>query len=768
MYVIDEGQENKEILKRYKALLKECKSNIDQSDKILIRRAFHMAVTAHKGVRRKSGEPYVYHPIEVAHIAASEIGLGGTSIVCALLHDVVEDTDYTISDIKQMFNEKIAKIVDGLTKLSDIFDKNKSISIQAENYKKMLLTLSEDVRVILIKLADRLHNMRTLDALPLEKQLRVSYETTYLFAPLAHRLGLYNIKSEMEDLAFKYIEPEIYNDVMQKIEETGKERDKLIENFINSIKPSLDKIGVPYNIFHRLKSAKSIWDKMQKKQIPFEEVYDLFAIRIILSSKRLADEKSDCYQVLAALYELYKPNSDRFRDWLAIPKANGYESLHTTLMFKNEDTGKAAWIEVQIRTERMNQIAERGYAAHWKYKKGEKTYENSGIDRWLDRIRDILQDDRENALDFLDNIESTIKSEDIYVFTPKGELKSLPAGATVLDFAYSIHSDIGDQCISAKVNNKLVPINHPLKNLDQVEIINSGKQHPKPDWIGYVVTTRAKQSIKIALNEAKRKSASEGRTILARKFRTLSLSIENKTINRFIKFLNKKYGEKIFNNAQDVFIGTYNGKITTQDLREFARQIRNPLFIPGLRLGQKREKKKITELTPLREKTTDDSLVLFGNNMDRMDYTLANCCNPIPGDKIFGYINLTKKIVTVHRSNCPNAQNMLSKYAYRVIKARWSSNKEGQFLSGIQVSGLDKMGMVNNLTQVITKELNVNMQSISLESVKGLYEGYIMLYVADKRHLDKLIRKLERMDGINSVKRIERKVEDISIEKDNA
>lgn len=752
MYIIDEEKENKEILKRYKALLKVCKPNIDQEDKVLIRRAYNLAVNAHKGVRRKSGEPYVYHPIEVAHIAAAEIGLGGTSVICALLHDVVEDTDYTISDIKQMFNEKIARIVNGLTKLSDIFDKNKSISIQAENYKKMLLTLSDDVRVILIKLADRLHNMRTLDALPHEKQLRVSYETTYLFAPLAHRLGLYNIKSEMEDLAFRYIEPEIYADITNKIEKTEKERDKLIENFINSIRPSIDRLNIPYTISHRLKSAKSIWDKMQKKQIPFEEVYDLFAIRIILSSKALADEKSDCYQVLAALYELYKPNTERFRDWLAIPKANGYESLHTTLMFKNQDTGKAAWIEVQIRTERMNQIAERGYAAHWKYKKGGQDVKVSGLDQWLDRIRDILQDDKENALDFLDTIETSLKNEDIYVFTPKGDLKSLPVGGTVLDFAYSIHSDIGNQCISAKVNNKLVPIFHPLKNLDQVEIINSNKQYPKHDWLNNVVTTKARQAIKISLNEAKRKAATEGRAMLARKFKSLALTIDDKTISRFIKFLNKRHTDINFKNNQDVFIGVYNGSVKTADLKDFVRQVRNPLYLPGLIRSSKKEKDKTVTETP--EK---DAVLLFGNNMDRMDYALATCCNPIPGDKVFGYVSLNKKTISVHRSNCSNAQNMLSKYAYRIIKARWSSNKEGQFLSGVIISGIDKVGMINNLTEVISKELNVNIQSLSFESFKGLYEGYLMVYVTDKKHLDRLIKIIEKMDGINRVKRIDSK-----------
>jgi len=753
MYIIDEEKENREILNQYKALLKVCRPNIDNTDKILIRRAFNLAVSAHKGVRRKSGEPYVYHPIAVAHIAASEIGLGGTSVICSLLHDVVEDTHYTVTDIKDMFNEKVAKIVDGLTKLSDIFDKNKSISIQAENYKKMLLTLSDDVRVILIKLADRLHNMRTLDSLPHDKQLRVSYETTFLFAPLAHRLGLYNIKSEMEDLAFKYIEPEIYTEILSKIESTEKERDQLIQNFINSIKPSIDAIGVPYVISHRLKTVKSIWDKMQKKQIPFEEVYDLFAIRVILNSKSLTDEKSDCYQVLAALYNSYKPNTERFRDWLAIPKANGYESLHTTLMYRNEATSRAAWIEVQIRTARMNEIAEKGYAAHWKYKKGDENIEVSGLDKWLDRIREILHDDREDALDFLDNIEETLKSEEIYVFTPKGELKSLPSGATVLDFAYSVHSDIGDRCISAKVNNKLVPIFQILKNADQIEIITSNKQKPKADWHNHVITSKAKQAIRMALNEERRKAIEEGKEILERKFKNLSLNKDDRTLNKLTKYLKLK-------NLQDVFIGLTDGTIETAMLKDFAKAVKNPLNI----MSGRRRKSDVPDKT-LVKTSAETTEVLFGNNIDRMDYLLATCCNPIPGDKIFGYVNLVKKTINVHRSNCPNAQNMLSKYAYRIIKARWSSNKEGQFLSGIVVTGVDEPGIVYKLTEVISKELGVNMQSVSFESVNGLFEGYIMLYVNDTEHLDQLIKIIERRKDVTSVKRIRSKVADLLLDK---
>ena len=740
MYVIDIDTENREILTRYRALLKVCRPNIDKNDKLMIRKAFNLAVKAHKDMRRQTGEPYIYHPIAVAQISASEIGLGGTSVVCALLHDVVEDTDYTINDMKELFGEKVAKIVDGLTKLSGIFDKS-SGNLQAENYKKMLLTLSDDVRVILIKLADRLHNMRTLEGLPHEKQLRVSYETTYLFAPLAHRLGFYNIKSEMEDIAFRYTEPELYNDIKEKIEATEKERDKLIHGFISSIKPSLDNTGINYKIYHRLKSVKSIYDKMQKKKIPFEEVYDLFAIRIITDTKNLADEMKDCFAMLAAIYNLYTPNQDRFRDWLSIPKANGYESLHTTVMYKNDEERKAAWVEVQIRTTRMNEIAEKGYAAHWKYKNTDQIKENR-IDEWLNKVRDILHSEEENALDFLDNVQNTLVNEEIYVFTPRGELKNLPVNATVLDFAYSVHSKIGDKCISAKVNNKLVPIYYKLRSGDQVEIITSNKQSPKLDWLKNVVSAKAVQRIKASLNEEKKKVAEEGKEILQRKLKNLDLPANPEHINKMVTYFKLK-------SAQDLFINIASAKISMSGIKEFVETEKNNFFHRIQRLLKKPEEVEVFE--PKKE----SSILLFGDKMETLDYSLAPCCNPIPGDSVFGFISTTEKGIKIHRSNCPNAENLHSKYAYRIIKARWTNNQAGQFLSGILISGFDTMGLVNSVTEVISKELNVNMHSINVESNnEGSFEGRIMLYVNDRKHLDELIKKLKKLEGIKNIHRI--------------
>ncbi|OQA00562.1 MAG: GTP pyrophosphokinase [Bacteroidetes bacterium ADurb.Bin408] len=740
MYIIDTELEKKEILKRYRALLKVCRPNIDKNDKLMIRKAFNLAVEAHKDMRRQTGEPYVYHPIAVAHICTNEIGLGGTSVICALLHDVVEDTDYKLIDIQELFGEKVARIVDGLTKLKGIFDKGTG-NLQAENYKKMLLTLSDDVRVILIKLADRLHNMRTLEGLPHEKQLRVSYETTYLFAPLAHRLGFYNIKSEMEDIAFRYTEPEIYNDIKEKIEATEKERDKLIQNFINSIKPSLDATGIPYKIFHRLKSVRSIYDKMQKKKIPFEEVYDLFAIRIITESNTMEDEMRDCFSMLAAIYTLYKPNQERFRDWLSIPKANGYESLHTTVMYTDDVNKKAVWIEVQIRTTRMNEIAEKGYAAHWKYKSNTELSKESRIEEWLNKVRDILHSESENAMEILESVQTTLVNEEIYVFTPKGELKSLPVKSTVIDFAYSIHSAIGDKCISAKVNKKLVPIYHVLHNGDQVEIITSNKQTPKIDWLQHVVTAKAQQRIKNALNEEKKKIAEEGKEILARKLNNLDVNINQERVNKMVSYFNLK-------SAQELFINIASAKISMAGIKEFVEKERNNFFRRILRIRPKIQSQEDFK------SQKESSILLFGDKLESFDYELSNCCNPIPGDSVFGFISNTEKGIKVHRTNCPNAENLHSKFAYRVIKARWTNNRAGQFLSGILISGFDAMGLVNNITSVISKELNVNIHSINFETSEGAFEGRIMLYVADRKHLDELIKKLKKLEGVKNIQRI--------------
>lgn len=745
MLEIKAEKERAEILKRYRNLLRICKPHTSQEDKRLIRKAFNLAVEAHKDMRRKSGEPYIYHPIAVAQIATSEIGLGTTSVVCALLHDVVEDTDYTLADIRGLFGEKVARIIDGLTKISEIFDHN-SPSIQAENFRKMLLTLSDDVRVIIIKLADRLHNMRTLDAMPHQKQLKVSYETLYLFAPLAHRLGLYSIKSELEDLALKYIEPEIYANIAQRIKETEQERAKFIEQFIDPINKEMTRQGITYSIQHRTKSVNSIWEKMKKKEIPFEEIYDLFAIRIIIDTP-LDTEKSECWKVYSIVTDFYRPNPDRLRDWISNPKANGYESLHTTVM-----SSSGQWVEVQIRSKRMDEIAEKGYAAHWKYK--ETGNPESGLDEWLKKIRELLKSDEANALDFLDDFKLNLFSDEIFIFTPKGELKTLPINSTALDFAYNIHSKIGDSCIGAKVNHKLVPLNHRLKSGDQVEIITSGKQKPKEDWLNYVITAKAKARIKSSLKEDKRKIADEGKEILMRKFRQLKMEFTTPTITKLLNFYK-------IPNSLELYYQVAIGKIGLREIKAFNEKDKGKwlkyLTSPFSRLAGKDKTDPVKHTSPditSLLKNKPDTL-LIGDNMEKLQYTLSPCCNPIPGDDVFGFVTINEGI-KIHRNGCPNAVNMLSRYAYRTIKAKWTNNESLAFLAGIKIIGIDKVGIVNNITKVISNDLNLNIRSISVDTDTGTFEGTVMVYVNDTKHLNDLIQNLKKVEGVQQIFRIDK------------
>ncbi|MFH0867670.1 MAG: bifunctional (p)ppGpp synthetase/guanosine-3',5'-bis(diphosphate) 3'-pyrophosphohydrolase [Bacteroidota bacterium] len=745
MQEINAEKERLEIIKRYRNLLKACKPYTSQEDKKLIRKAFNLAVEAHKDMRRKTGEPYIYHPIAVAHISTAEIGLGTTSVICALLHDVVEDTDYTLADIRGLFGEKVARIIDGLTKISEIFDHN-SPSIQAENFRKMLLTLSDDVRVIIIKLADRLHNMRTLDAMPSQKQLKISYETLYLFAPLAHRLGLYAIKSELEDLSLKYTEPEIYQNISLKIKETEKERFKFINHFINPIKKEMSRQEINFSVQYRTKSIHSIWEKMKKKEIPFEEIYDLFAIRIIIDTP--ADiEKSECWKAYSIVTDFYRPNPDRLRDWISNPKANGYESLHTTVMGSS-----GQWVEVQIRSVRMDEIAEKGYAAHWKYK--ETGNPESGLDEWLKKIRELLKSDEANALDFLDDFKLNLFSDEIFIFTPKGDLKTLPIHSTALDFAYNIHSKIGDSCIGAKVNHKLVPLNHRLKSGDQVEIITSGKQKPKEDWLNYVITAKAKSRIKSALKEDKRKVADEGKEILMRKFKQLKLEFNNPTIGKLLNFYK-------IPNSLELFYEVAIGKIGLREIKAFQEKDKGKwlkyLTSPFSRLAGKEKADPVKHTTPNISnilKNKSDAL-LIGDNMEKLDYILSPCCNPIPGDDVFGFVTITEGI-KIHRTGCPNAVNMLSKYAYRTIKAKWTNNESLAFLAGIKIIGIDKVGIVNNITKVISNDLNLNIRSISVDSDAGTFEGTVMLYVNDTKHLNNLIQNLRKVEGVQQIFRIDK------------
>jgi GTP diphosphokinase / guanosine-3',5'-bis(diphosphate) 3'-diphosphatase len=728
---IDTETEKKEILKRYRNLLKVCKPSMDKADKKAIRLAFNTAMEAHKEMRRKSGEPYIYHPIAVAQIVAEEIGLGPTAIVAALLHDTVEDTDMTLTDIERLFGEKVSKIIDGLTKISGVFDQTSSL--QAENFRKMLLTLSDDVRVILIKLADRLHNMRTLDSMPRDKQLKIASETSYLYAPLAHRLGLYNIKTELDDLAMKYTEPEMYRAIAQKLQQTKRERNKFINEFIEPIKDELNKQGFRFEIKGRSKSIHSIRNKMRKQGVPFEEIYDLFAIRIIIDTP-YEKEKADCWKVYSIITDNYVPSPERLRDWISTPKANGYESLHTTVMGP-----KGKWVEVQIRTRRMDEIAEKGYAAHWKYK--ESSAAESALDEWIHKIREMLENPESNALDFIDDFKLNLFADEIFVFTPMGELRTLPAGATALDFAFDIHTDIGYKCIGAKVNHKLVPLSHKLNSGDQVEIITSSKQKPKEDWISFVVTAKAKSRIKGALKEEKRKAADEGKELLERKFKHLKIPFNTSNVNELLAHFR-------IPNSQELYYRIAVGAIDVKDLKDFVvekGQIKS-------RSPRKVEDQPFDKLVKDIRGTSD--MLIIGDNMDKIDYKLSPCCSPIPGDDVFGFITINDGI-KIHRTNCPNAIQLMSNYAYRIVKAKWFNQKEIAFLAGIRLTGIDDVGVVNSITKVISNELKVNMRSISIDSNDGIFEGTIMLFVHDTDHLTTLTKKLQQVNGVLTVSRID-------------
>ena len=736
--VIDLEVEKNEILKRYGALLRACKSTLEKGDKRMIRKAFDMALESHAAMRRKSGEPYIYHPIAVAQIAAEEIGLGTTSIVCALLHDVVEDTDVTLEDIEREFGKKVAMIIDGLTKISGVFDTNSSL--QAENFRKMLLTLADDVRVILIKLADRLHNMRTMEFMPRDKQLKLSSETIYLYAPLAHRLGLYAIKSELEDLSMKYMERETYQFIKNKLNEKKAEREKFIRDFIEPVKKVIEGQGLTADVFGRPKSIHSIWNKMKKKAIPFEEVYDLFAIRIILDSTP-EHEKADCWKAYSIVTDQYRPNPDRLRDWISSPKANGYESLHTTVMGP-----RGQWVEVQIRTKRMNEIAEKGFAAHWKYKESST---DSGLDQWVQKVRDLLKNPDSNALDFLDDFKMNLFSDEIFIFTPKGALIQLPLNATALDFAFEIHTDVGASCIGAKVNHKLVPLSHKLQNGDQVEIITSSKQVPKEDWLNFVVTAKAKAKIKSALKEEKRKIAETGKEILERKMKSLKITYNSENIHKLSYYFK-------LSSTLDLFYDVARGVIDMKDLKDYQASEKIIENKPQDKIETDQLQSLIKNL-----KAKDSDMLLIGEDMQKIDYKLANCCNPIPGDDVFGFVTVSDGI-KIHRTNCPNAAKLMANYGYRIVKARWTNQQELAFLTGLRITGIDDVGLINQLTTVISNDFKVNMRSITVDSDNGIFEGSIMVYVNDTQHLDNLIKKLKLVKGVTSVTRFDTMVEKVS------
>ena len=731
--VIDVEAEKKEILKRYRALLRACRRTLEKGDKLLIRKAFDIALEAHKNMRRKSGEPYIYHPIAVAHICAEEIGLGTTSVVCALLHDVVEDTDLTLDDIQRLFGDKEAKIIDGLTKISGVFDQGSSL--QAENFRKMLLTLSDDVRVILIKLADRLHNMRTLDSMQRDKQLKIASETLYLYAPLAHRLGLNAIKTEMEDLGLKYTEPNLFNNIEQRLKDTEPERKKFITKFIVPIKEILEEQGLQAKIIGRPKSIFSIHNKIKHKGVPFEEIYDIFAIRIIIDTPA-EREKADCWRVYSIVTDFYHPSPDRLRDWISTPTANGYESLHTTVMGPE---GK--WVEVQIRTVRMDELAEKGYAAHWKYK---DSANETQLDDWIRKIREILESPEENALEFLDDFKLNLFAEEIFAFTPKGEMKTLPINATALDFAFEIHTQVGEKCIGAKVNHKLVPLSYKLKSGDQVEVLTSNKQTPKEDWLGYVVTARAKAKIKLALKEEKRKVAEEGREMLQRKFNHLKIDFTIQNINDLATYFKLP-------SSQELFYRVAVGNISIKHLKDFHQEHGKIVHKSGS-IKKHDNSQSLEQLVEAARGKSD--MLVIGENLQKIDYKLSPCCTPIPGDDVFGFITINEGI-KIHRVNCPNAVQLLSNYAYRVVKAKWTSQELISFLSGIKITGIDEVGIVNNITTIISNELNVNMRSISFDTNDGTFEGTVMVFVHDTNHLTELMKKLKKVNGVLSVSRVD-------------
>jgi guanosine-3',5'-bis(diphosphate) 3'-pyrophosphohydrolase len=734
---IDLEKERKEILNAFKGLLRATK-NRSREDTQLIRKAFDVAVDAHRDVRRKSGEPYIYHPIAVARICAEEMGLGATAIACALLHDTVEDTHITLQDIEDLFGAKARLIIDGLTKIPEVFDEN--ASIQAENFRKMILTISDDIRVVLIKLADRLHNMRTLGSMRSDNQLKIASETKFLYAPLAHRLGLYSVKSELEDLALMYSEPEMYGKIETSLKSTKDVRNRFIRRFVHPIKEALLQEGYEFDVKARTKSISSIWRKMNNKGIPFEEIYDVFAIRIIVDTPQEL-EKSNCWRIYSIVTDFYQPNPDRLRDWISTPRANGYESLHTTVM-----SPQGKWVEVQIRSKRMDEIAEKGLAAHYKYK--ESKNEESKFDRWIAEIRDLMDNADSNAMDFVNEFKLNLFADEIYVFTPKGELRVLPIGSTILDFAYDIHTDIGDRCIGAKVNNRLVPLSYQLNSGDQLEIITSSKQKPNDEWLRFVVSARAKQKIKSSLNEVRKSIASDGKEILERKLKQFNIRFSPENIS----FLEKFFG---LASTTEFYFRIAKGKLDLSRLREIENNGGTLQF--DKKLGQNKDRHE-NEIIPKINKKEDT--IIIGQDFKNIQYQMARCCNPIPGDDVFGFITMSEGI-KIHRINCPNAEHLLSKMATHCLKARWTSQEMVERVAGIRINGIDQIGLVNRLTEIISKEYNVNMKSISFETEDGIFEGKINVLVYDLDHLEKLMHKFEQVEGVQRVARWDKK-EDVN------
>ncbi len=730
---IDLEKEREEILAQFNDLIHHTYRKLNDEQLEFIKKAFEIALDAHKDQRRKSGEPYIFHPIAVAKIVANELGLGATSIACALLHDVIEDSDYTYEDLEKIFSKKVADIVNGLTKISVM--NNQNVSVQSENYRKLLLTLSNDFRVILIKIADRLHNMRTLDSMRPDKQKKIAAETVYIYVPLAHRLGFYNIKSELEDLSLKYNFPEIYNEISEKLIVAKEKREQYVQKFIQLVSEKLEEEGLNFKIKGRAKSISSIYRKILKQNIPFEEVYDNYAIRIIYKSDA-KNEKFLAWKIYSIVTDLYQSNPSRMRDWISQPKSTGYESLHLTILGPDNK-----WVEVQIRSERMDEIAERGVAAHYKYKEGfNQNSDDKNFEQWVLQIREVLENQHSlSTSELLDNIKLNLYAKEVFIFTPKGDVKILPKGATVLDFAYCVHSQLGEQCSGAKINGKLMPISYVLKNGDQIDIITSPKQKPKKDWLDFVITSKAKSRIKAALNSDKNEKATEGKEILQRKLRHAKINFSEDEINNIQKYFNLK-------TSQELFLKFYDNTLDTSDLKRYSDSKKN--IFRNIFQSLLKKKNEFIET-----QKSDLDLIVFGHNEEKLNYSFAKCCSVIPGDKIFGFLTINEGI-KVHNENCPNSINLRANYDYRIMLAKWVNSE--RFINNvkIEIQGMDRLGVINDISSVISKNMNIDMKSISLSSIDGIFIGNITLEVKNKQQLEEVLSQLRGITGILSLRRL--------------
>ena len=728
---LDLEEEKKAIAREYKELLRISYQTLSDEDKKLIRLAFDTAVDAHKNQRRKSGEPYIFHPIAVAKIVASQIGLDAIAIASALLHDVVEDTDYTIEDMERLFGNTVAHIVEGLTKISSMSREN-DISLQAENFRKLLLTMNDDVRVILIKIADRLHNMQTMDSMAEYKQAKIASETLYIYAPIAHRIGLYNIKTELEDLALKYTDPERYNSILNKMEESKEEQQEYIEAFTKIVETSLTQQKIDYYIKGRPKSIYSIYRKMESQGVSFEEVYDKFAIRIIYKSEP-AEEKFLAWKIYSIVTDHFRPNPTRLRDWISSPKSTGYEALHITVMGP-----KGKWVEVQIRSERMHEIAEKGYAAHFKYKHGDQKEE--GIEMWLNRLQEIFENSEANAVDFVEDFKLNLYSKEIFVFTPNGEIKSLPKGATPLDFAFYIHTGVGLKTRGAKVNNKLVPLNYVLKSGETVEIITAENVKPTKNWLNYATTAKARSKIKNALKEETKTVAAEGKEILVRKLKQLKITLNEEVMNEMVSYFKTK-------TSLDIYYQAGTGEISNQMLKDFVSH-RTSFF--GL-FKNKAVKKPTDE--PVYSPNVHYDSIVFGKEEESLDYTFSKCCNPIPGDPIFGFVTINEG-VKVHKKTCPNAISMQSNYAYRIIQAKWVKSDERDFKVSLKISGIDRDGLISDISKVILDSKFVKLTNINIDTEGNVFSGKVSISINNNATLKKLMQDIKNIKGVDKVNRL--------------